>query len=144
MLFQFCYSVPDGFTNLDVQPDGPTNGEEYLQTTLSTGKRLLFASYQESTYEQAEEICSSRGAEIVLPTEDENIQVRDFLRLGPRDKVAFVRVVNLGAPAYQNWVDPKDNSQLEWDGDHSNIGGNPGITEYSYDNALIGFIGNFQ
>ena len=50
MLFQFCYSVPDGFTNLDVQPDGPTNGEEYLQTTLSTGKRLLFASYQESTY----------------------------------------------------------------------------------------------
>lgn len=70
--------------------------------------------------------------------------MRDFLRLGPRDSKAFVRVVNAGAPTEQRWVDEKDNTALVWDGDHSNVGGNAGITDYAENDHIVGFIGNFQ
>ena len=139
------FSEPAGFTNLGVHPDG----QEYQQRTLSSGKRLLYASYQRSTYQQAEEICASHGAEILLPTEDENTEVRDFLRetrfaATGGNSVAFVRVANLGAPSFQNWVDAKNLSPLAWDGDRSHLGGNAGIWDYSYDTATRGFIGNLQ
>ena len=70
--------------------------------------------------------------------------MRDFLRLGPRDSKAFLRVVNLGAPTEHRWVDEKDKSALLWDGDRSDVGANPGITVYAETDSIVGYIGNFQ
>ena len=89
------YSVPTGFTNLAVDAQ---------QRTLSTGKRVLYASYERKFYQEAVDICASHGAEIVLPiSQQENIEVRDFLREtrdnhGPDVNIlgAFVRVANIG------------------------------------------------
>ena len=92
---KFGYSVPAGFTNLQADAQ---------QRTLSTGKRVLYASYDRKFYEEAVDICASHGAEIVLPiSQQENIEVRDFLREtrdnhGPDVNIlgAFVRVANIG------------------------------------------------
>ena len=92
---KYGYSVPAGFTNL---------AADAQQRTLSTGKRVLYASYDRKFYEEAVDICASHGAEIVLPiSQQENIEVRDFLREtrdnhGPNVNIlgAFVRVANIG------------------------------------------------
>ena len=92
---KFNYSVPAGFTNL---------AADAQERTLSTGKRVLYASYDRKFYQEAVDICASHGAEIVLPiSQQENIEVRDFLREtrdnhGPDVNIlgAFVRVANIG------------------------------------------------
>ena len=92
---KYGYSVPAGFTNL---------AADAQQKTLSTGKRVLYASYDRKFYQEAVDICASHGAEIVLPiSQQENIEVRDFLREtrdnhGPDVNIlgAFVRVANIG------------------------------------------------
>ena len=92
---KYRYSVPAGFTNL------AANAQE---RTLSTGKRVLYASYDRKFYQEAVDICASHGAEIVLPiSQQENIEVRDFLSEtrathGPNVNIlgAFVRVRNIG------------------------------------------------
>jgi len=139
-----CYSedecsVPAGFTNL---------AADAQERTLSTGKRVLYASYERKFYEEAVDICASHGAEIVLPiSQQENIEVRDFLREtrdnhGPDVNIlgAFVRVANIGYPSSMNWVDARDQSALVWDGDFSDVGGNKGITDYAGNNHSHGFM----
>ena len=92
---KYGFSVQAGFTNL---------AADAQQRTLSTGKRVLYASYDRKFYQEAVDICASHGAEIVLPiSQQENIEVRDFLREtrdnhGPDVNIlgAFVRVANIG------------------------------------------------
>merc|ERR1712109_100620 len=149
-------TVPAGFTNLD-GADGAANigGGEYVQATLSSGKRLLYASYAKKYYQEAVDLCASHGAEIVLPLNiQENNEVKAMLKtreqsttLGAFSGVnvigAFVRVRNTGYPtsaAAGNWVDARDDTVLAWDGDYSSQGGNRGIWDYSANNAEHGFI----
>ena len=109
---KFGFSVPAGFTNLQADAQ---------QRTLSTGKRVLYASYDRKFYEEAVDICAGHGAEIVLPiSQQENIEVRDFLREtrdnhGPDVNIlgAFVRVANIGQSCkIKLWICDCEKSQF--------------------------------
>ena len=96
------YSVPAGFTNL------PADAQ---QRTLSTGKQIFYASYEKKFYDEAVDLCASHGAEIVLPTsQQENLEVRDFLNetratFGPQVNIlgVLLRVVNSGRVNSENF-----------------------------------------
>lgn len=97
------YSVPAGFTNLAVDAQ---------QRTLSTGKQILYASYDRKFYQEAVDLCASHGAEIVLPaSQQENLEVRDFLNetranFGPDVNIlgVFVRVANIGRVNFEYFL----------------------------------------
>ena len=112
--------MPAGFTNL--HQSLLYDNQEYIQTTISSGKRLLFISNLAADYETAADVCSRHGADILLPSEAENDEVKEFLRVQEwagnfqRSPFAWLRVLNLDAPTGQRWVDAKTNEPLRWDG----------------------------
>ena len=75
-----------------------------------------------ANYDKAYEICSRHGAEILLPTEAENDEVKEFLRVQEwagnfqRSPFAWLRLINLDAPTGQRWVDARTREPLTWDG----------------------------
>ena len=117
---------------------------EYDQTTLSSGKKLLFIKNHASHYQEAVDTCASHGGLILLPTQDESPEVKAFLRLQVANdafefsSVAWLRAKNIGAPSSQVWVDALDDSPLVWDGE------NGGIFDYSYDYQTHAYIGKFS
>ena len=125
--------MPAGFTNL--HQSLLYDNQEYIQTTISSGKRLLFISNLAADYETAADVCSRHGADILLPAEAENDEVKEFLRVqewaGNFQRVespfAWLRVLNLDVPTGQRWVDAKTNEPLTWDG------GEGGLLSSSYE-----------
>ena len=115
--------------------------QEYIQTTISSGKRLLFISKLAADYETAADVCSSHGADILLPTEAENDEVREFLRVQEwagnfeRMPFAWLRVLNLDAPTGQRWVDAKTREPLTWDGTHGGLLSSSESNGFLYDHA---------
>ena len=125
---KFGYSVPavpTDFINL-------SSDFEYEQTTLSTGKKLLFVKNHSSHFQEAIDTCASHGGLILLPAPEETSELITFMTLMKNSgffassPVAWLRVLNVGAPSTQTWVDALDNSPLDFDGPGD------GITGYAY------------
>ena len=137
---KYNYLVPNDFTNLVTLSDG----QEYHQTTLSSGKRLLFISNLPVNYQQAVETCSSHGADVFLPIDQaENDDVVSFLTsldVNSRNfnrgyPLAWLRAVKLES----GWVDAKTNEPLVYDGpDDGRFGG---LFNWPYGEHLNAFLG---
>ena len=117
--------MPTDFINL-------SSDFEYEQTTLSTGKKLLFVKNYSSHYQEAVDTCASHGGLVLLPAEAETQELIAFMTLMKNNgsfassPVAWLRTFNVAAPGGQDWVDALDNSALAFDGPGD------GIQGYSY------------
>ena len=118
-------------------------GQEYYQTTLSSGKKILFISSSATTYQGAVDTCSSHGADVLLPIDQaENDDVMAFLQIhwearhfGLYSPIAWMRIIRTDRDS--SWVDAKTDEPLVYDGPEGRFGG---LNNWPYDglNAFVG------
>ena len=98
-----------------------SNGRDYHQTTLTSGKKILLIPNHQETYPNTVETCAGHGADVVLPIDQqENDEITNFIHrldetghFTDRAAIVWMRAFWTGSV----WIDTKTNEPLQYEND---------------------------